>query len=124
MSAEAGSGGHYRGGSGRPSPASSLGFQLLLGPAFFWILGNNTNHIAIQRTRHKLPHETPRPPVLRRLQRAGTGLVRQLKTPGRNHREAEDHLEALEGHIYTQNALALTIVGLTVVGAATPSQGR
>jgi hypothetical protein len=93
------------------------GFQLLLGPAFFWVLGNNINHIAIQRAWHDVPVATPPPPVLRRLQHAASGLVGQLRNPGRNNQEGEDHIEALEGHIYTQNALALAIVGLTVVGA-------
>lgn len=109
-------------GAGAPERWAAIasliaGFQLLLGPAFFWVLGNNINHIAIQRAWHNVPAQTPRPPVLRRLQHAAVGLVGQLGNPGRNNREGEDHIEALEGHIYTQNALAFAIVGLTVVGA-------
>jgi hypothetical protein len=111
------------------------GFLLLFGPAFLWVLENNDTHVERQRRIRKVDKAgvlaqladatssaariRTLPPRIAELARS----VRRSNPDSADGAEAREFLVRLSGHTAVQNALAMTLAAISVIGVIGISAG-
>jgi hypothetical protein len=97
------------------------GFLLLFGPAFLWVLENNDTHTGRERIRRGAPLPIPgfalaNAPTAVRVKSLVSRIRAYMRRPSSSEGRADSLARMLEGHTALQNALALTLAALTLVG--------
>jgi hypothetical protein len=111
------------------------GFMLLFGPAFLWVLENNDTHVERQRLRldvreaglsHDLPTARSSIDRIRSLPARIRQFARPLDAPDDVSGvtlDDEQFITRLSGHTAVQNAVALALTAVTIVGLLGVSTG-